>query len=104
MQQPQVPYKIQFPYLTTAACGPVEGTGETQRRERCETGLGVLVPTLYAIFFSTMLQEAKKDLHERVCMRFRTDESVFSLRRLLAGTKTLEKPILDLLFADFSNS
>ncbi|XP_019618612.1 PREDICTED: peroxisomal bifunctional enzyme-like [Branchiostoma belcheri] len=47
-----------------------------------------------------MLQEAKDDLTENIYIRFRTDGSVFDLRRLLAHTKTLEELILDLLFAD----
>ena len=47
-----------------------------------------------------MLQEAKEDLHEGIYIRFRTDGSVFNLRRLLAHTKTLERLVLDLLFAD----
>ncbi|KAI8499112.1 hypothetical protein Bbelb_228760 [Branchiostoma belcheri] len=60
----------------------------------------VLAPTLFAIFFSMMLKEAKEDLTEGIYIRFRTDGSVFNLRRLLAHTKTLEELILDLLFAD----
>ena len=65
----------------------------------------MLAPTLFAIFVSAMLQEAETDLHhERGRLRLRTDESVFSLRRPLAGTKTLEKTILDRLFAAVPNS
>ena len=60
----------------------------------------VLAPTLFAVFFSMILREAKEDLHEGVYIRFRTDGSVFNLRRLLSRTKTLEQLILDLLFAD----
>ncbi|KAI8516323.1 hypothetical protein Bbelb_049040 [Branchiostoma belcheri] len=48
----------------------------------------VLAPTLFAIFFSMMLKEAKDDLTEGIYIRFRTDGS------------TLEELILDLLFAD----
>ncbi|XP_066285623.1 uncharacterized protein [Branchiostoma lanceolatum] len=57
-------------------------------------------PTLFAIFFSMMLREIKEDLTEGIYIRFRTDGSIFNLRRLLARTKTLEELILDLLFAD----
>ena len=60
----------------------------------------VLAPTLFAIFFSMMLREAKEDLTDGIYIRFRTDGSVFNLRRLLARTKTLECLILELLFAD----
>ncbi|CAH1266638.1 Hypp3464 [Branchiostoma lanceolatum] len=60
----------------------------------------VLAPTLFAIFFSMMLREAKEDPSEGIYIRFRTDGSVFNLQRLLARTKTLEALILELLFAD----
>ncbi|KAI8484474.1 hypothetical protein Bbelb_377450 [Branchiostoma belcheri] len=61
--------------------------------------MGVFAPTLFAIFFSMMLKEAKEDLTEGNYIRFRTDGSVFNLRRLLAHTKTPEELILDLLCA-----
>ena len=60
----------------------------------------VLAPTLFAIFFSMMLKEAKGDLTEGIYIRFRTDGNVFNLRRLLAHTKTQEVLIQELLFAD----
>ncbi|XP_076467574.1 uncharacterized protein LOC143298579 [Babylonia areolata] len=47
-----------------------------------------------------MLREAKEDLLEGINIRFRTDGSIFNLRRLLARTKTTEELILELLFAD----
>ena len=47
-----------------------------------------------------MLREAKEDLTEGIYIRFRTNGSVFNLRRLLAQTKTSEELILELLFAD----
>ena len=42
----------------------------------------VLAPTLFAIFFSMMLQESKEDLYEGVYIWFYTDGRVFNLRRL----------------------
>jgi hypothetical protein len=60
----------------------------------------VLAPTLFAIFFSLMFRETKEDLTEGIYIRFRTNGSVFNLRRLLAQTKTSEELILELLFAD----
>ena len=60
----------------------------------------VLAPTLFSIFFSIMLREAKEDLPDGVYIRFRTDGSLFNLRRLLVCTKTIEKLITELLFAD----
>ena len=52
------------------------------------------------IFFSIMLREAKEDLLDGIYIRFRTDGSLFNLRRLLARTKLIEELITELLFAD----
>ena len=60
----------------------------------------VLAPTLFSILFSLMLREAKEDLVDSIFIRFRTDGSIFNLRRLLAHTKTIEVLIVELLFAD----
>ena len=47
-----------------------------------------------------MLREAKEDLTDGIYIRFRTDGSLFNLRRLLARTKIIEELITELLFAD----
>ena len=60
----------------------------------------VLAPTLFSIFFSIMLREAKEDLPDGIYIRFRTAGCLFNLRRLLASTKTIEELITELLFAD----
>ena len=60
----------------------------------------VLAPTLFSILFSLMLREAKEGLMDHIFIRFRTDGSIFNLRRLLAHTKTIEVLIVELLFAD----
>ena len=62
----------------------------------------VLAPTLFSIFFSMMLKQATEDLDddEGVYVRYRLDGSLFNLRRLHAHTKTQERLIQDLLFAD----
>ena len=60
----------------------------------------VLAPTLFSIFFSIVLREAKEDLQDGIYIRFRTDGSLFNLRRLLKRTKTIEELITELLFAD----
>ena len=60
----------------------------------------VLALTLFSIFFSIMLPEANEDLPDGIYIRFRTDGSLFNLRRLLARTKTIEKLITELPFAD----
>ena len=47
-----------------------------------------------------MLREAKEDMPDSIYIRFRTDGSLFNLRRLLTRTKTTEELITELLFAD----
>ena len=47
-----------------------------------------------------MVREAKDDLPDGIYIRFRTDGSLFNLRRLLARPKTTEELITELLFAD----
>ena len=60
-----------------------------------------IAPTLFYIFFSIILDEAKYDLSDGIYIRFRTDGSLFNLRRLLERTKTIEELITELLlFAD----
>ena len=46
-----------------------------------------------------MLRETKEDLPDSIYTRFRTDGSLFNLRRLLIRTKTIEELITELLFA-----
>lgn len=62
----------------------------------------VLAPTLFSIFFSMMLKHTTEDLEDGdgVYVRYRLDGSLFNLRRLQAHTKTQERLIRDLLFAD----
>ena len=62
----------------------------------------VLAPTLFSIFFSMMLKRAIKnlDVDDGTYIRFRMDGSLFNLQRLQANTKTQERLIRELLFAD----
>ena len=62
----------------------------------------VLAPTLFSVFFSMMLKQATEDLEDEefVYIRYRLDGSLFNLRRLQAHTKTFQRLIRDLLFAD----
>ena len=60
----------------------------------------ILARTLFSIFLSIILREAKEDLPDGIYIRFRTDGSLFNLRRVLARTKTIEELITKLLFAD----
>ncbi|GAA6107071.1 uncharacterized protein LOC118407100 [Tachysurus ichikawai] len=60
----------------------------------------VLAPTLFAIFFSMLLQYAFKDYSEGVYIHTRTDGKLFNIARLRAKTKVTEVVIRELLFAD----
>ncbi|XP_072041153.1 uncharacterized protein [Amphiura filiformis] len=62
----------------------------------------VLAPTLFSIFFSMMLHQATVDLDDDdgIYIRYRTDGSLFNLRRLQARTKTMDLLVRELLFAD----
>ena len=62
----------------------------------------VLAPTLFSIFFTMMLQQATADLDEDdgIYVRYRTDGSLFNLRRLQAHTKTKNHLFREMLFAD----
>ena len=60
----------------------------------------VLAPTLFSIFFNIILRAAKVELPVSIYICFRTDDSLFNLRRLFAHTKTIEELITELLFAD----
>ena len=57
----------------------------------------VLVPMLFTLFFSMMLQQVTED---DIYICFRTVGNLFNLRCLQAHTKTNEKLIRELLFAD----
>ena len=62
----------------------------------------VLAPTLFSLLFSMMVRQATEELDDEdgVYVRYRLDGSLFNLRRLQAHTKTQERLIQDLLFAD----
>jgi len=60
----------------------------------------VLAPTLFAIFFSILLQYAFKDCSEGVYIHTRTDGKLFNIARLRAKTKVTKVLIRELLFAD----
>jgi hypothetical protein len=60
----------------------------------------VLAPTLFAIFFSVLLQYAFKDCSEGVYIHTRANGKLFNIKRLRAKTKVTEVLIRELLFAD----
>ena len=60
----------------------------------------VLAPTLFSLMFSAMLTDAFRDTDVGMGIRFRTDGSIFNLRRLQAKTKVSTDTINDFLFAD----
>ena len=60
----------------------------------------IQAPTLFSIFFATLLMHAFQDCEKGVYLRFRTSGSVFDLRRLSAKSKTFMALIRELLYAD----
>jgi hypothetical protein len=60
----------------------------------------VLAPTLFSLMFSAMLTDAFSGSDTGIGIRYRTDGSLFNLRRLQAKTKVHTDTIRDLLFAD----
>ena len=80
-------------------CKTTESTPSHSCHQRSEAGL-CLPPTLFSMMFSAMLTDAFRDGDVRVCCRYRTDCSVFNLRRLQAKTKVQEVIARDFLFAD----
>ena len=57
-------------------------------------------PTLFSIYFATMLAYAFKDCDLGVSLRFRTSGKLFNLRRLDAKSKVFQAIIRELLYAD----
>ena len=60
----------------------------------------VLAPTLFGIFFATLLKHAFGKCTEDIYLRTRSEGNLFKLSRLRAKTRVHEKYVLDLLFAD----
>ena len=83
--------------------GQVISNGEQSNTFTISNGVKqgcVLAPVLFNLFFTQVLLHAVKDLDLGIYIRYRLDGSLFDLRRLSARTKTLEKLILEALFAD----
>ena len=55
---------------------------------------------LFNLYFTQVLLHAVKDQDLGIYIRYRLDGSLFDLRRLTAKTKTLERLLLEALFAD----
>ena len=60
----------------------------------------VLTPVLFNMFFTCVLSHAIREFEQGVCLRYRLDGSLFDLRQITAKTKTVEKTVLEALFAD----
>ncbi len=60
----------------------------------------LLAPTLFSLMFSAMLTDAFNGSGVGIPIRYRTDDSVFNLRRLQARTKVSTDTINDFLLAD----
>ena len=60
----------------------------------------VLAHVLFNLFFTCVLNHAIGDLEQGVYLRYRLDDSLFDLRRLIAKTKIAKKTVLEALFVD----
>ena len=60
----------------------------------------VLAPVLFNLFFTCVLNHALGDLDRGIYIKYRLDGSLFDLRRLNAKTRTVERLVIDALFAD----
>ena len=60
----------------------------------------ILAPTLFGIFFSSLIQYAFQDSQEGVFLHTRSDGKLFNLVRLKAKTRVRTMLIHELLFAD----
>ena len=60
----------------------------------------VLAPTLFGIFFASLLKHAFDTSKEGIYLHTRSDGRLFNLARLRAKTKVREALIRDMLFAD----
>ena len=60
----------------------------------------VLAPTLFSLMFSAMLTDAFRETSSGVPIKYKSDGTFFTLRRLQAVTNIKETVIRDLLFAD----
>ena len=81
----------------------VQDNGETSAAFPVMNGVKqgcVLAPILFRLMFFAMLSDAFKDSVVGIGIKYRTDCSLFNLRRLKAKTKVKVSTINDFLFAD----
>ena len=81
----------------------VQNNGETSDPFHVSNGVKqgcVLAPTLFSLMFLAMLTDAFSNADVGIGIRYRTDGSVFNLRRLQSKTKVSTDNINDFLFAD----
>ena len=79
--------------LHTNRKGTVQFNGSSSRPFDIRSGVKqgcVLVPTLFGIFLVLLLRHAFGTASERICLRTRSDGSLFNLGRLRAKTKVCE--------------
>ena len=81
----------------------VQDNGETSDPFPVSNGVKqgcVLAPTLFSLMFSAMLTDAFRDSDVGIGITYRTDGSIFNLKRPQAKTKVSKNTINDFLFAD----
>lgn len=60
----------------------------------------VMAPTLFAIYFASVMNDASKNCGDLIELNVRTDKSVFDLSRFKAKRKTQQLSLLEVLYAD----
>ena len=82
LSHPHIPFLTILRQLHEGQQGQVKHNGSLSGSFPISNGVKqgcVLAPTLFSIFFSIMLREAKDDLPDGIYIRFRTDSSLFNL-------------------------
>ncbi|XP_068716868.1 uncharacterized protein [Montipora capricornis] len=83
--------------------GEVLSYGESSERFDISNGVKqrcVLAPVLLNLYFPQVILHATRDLDLGIYIHYHLDGSLFDLRRLTAKTKTLERSLVEALFAD----
>ena len=75
----------------------MEGRSPIHLKQGC-----VLAPTLFSIFLSAMLEEAFKDMGDRIYIKSRQNADLFTVAHFRAKTKATNILVRELLFADDS--
>ncbi|CAH2102564.1 unnamed protein product [Euphydryas editha] len=60
----------------------------------------VLAPTLFSLYFASVMQDAVKTCNNLITINTRSDRSVFDLSRFRAKRQVTSLPVMDIVYAD----